>query len=107
MSENTLNNLNSLENKIFEFGSSFVKLLEKIRLYLKGKLTNMINDEVFERELDNIINNMILLKEELHKRVEEVYKENNLVHMSKLHTDLEEQYNSLIELKLKMSNLKI
>ncbi len=107
MSDNALNNLNSLENKILEFGIKLSSLFEKIKEYLKGNLINSVNQNDFENELDDIINEMILLKEEMHKRVEEIYKDNNLSHLTRIQNDYQEQYNSLCELKEKITKLKL
>jgi hypothetical protein len=102
MSEITLDNLNLLENKILEFGLIFSQLLEKIKEYLNGDIIHNVNEKEFEGGLDGLMNSMYSLKEEMHKRVDEIYKENNYAHMNKLHNDFGEQSNYLNELKNKL-----
>jgi hypothetical protein len=102
MSDITLDNLNVLENKILEFGQLFSQLLEKIREYLNGESVNYLNEKEFEGGIDILMNNLYSLKEEFHKRVDEIYKENSYTHMNKLHSDFQEQLYSLNELKSKL-----
>lgn len=105
MSDITLDNLNSLDSKINDFGTKFCHLLEKIRDHVSGKNLT-VNEKDFDNLLDEIINNMQTLKDEMHRRVEEVYKENTgrFTHLTKLQNDLQEQYNSLSELKIKIKS---
>ncbi len=107
MSDITLDNLNSLENKILDFGLKFEQLLERTSSYLNGGIVSSVNEREFENMAEEIISNMILLKEEMHKRVEEIYKENRYSHLTKLQNDLIEQFNALTELKNKIKSVNI
>jgi hypothetical protein len=102
MTDITLDNLNILENKILEFGMLFSQLLEKINEYMNGGLFNNLFEKEFEGGIDALMNNLYSLKEEFHKRVDEIYKENNYSHLNKIQNDFNEQMNSLNELKNKL-----
>ncbi len=102
MSDITLDNLNVLENKILEFGQLFSQLLEKIKEYLNGDTLSYLKEKDFEGGVDILMNNLYLMKEEFHKRVDEIYKENNYTHMNKLQSDFQQQLYSLNELKSKL-----
>lgn len=102
MSDITLDNLNVLENKILEFGQIFFQLLAKIKEYLNGDNLSYFNEKDFEGGVDILMSNLYLLKEEFHKRVDEIYKENNYSHMNKLQIDFQQQLYSLNELKTKL-----
>ena len=92
MSDITLDKLNAIENSIHEFGIKFSNLLDKMNLYLKGEATG-INEK--DLEMEEMMKYLQFIKEELHKQIEEVYKDNNLSHLSKIHNDFQEQLQNL------------
>jgi hypothetical protein len=92
MSEITLDKLNAIENSIYEFGIKFSNLLERIRLYLNGD-ASVLNEK--DLDLEEIMKYLEFIKEEMHKQIEEVYKDNNLSHMSKIYNDFQEQFQNL------------
>lgn len=92
MSDITLDKLNAIENSIHEFGIKFSNLLDKIRSYLNGE-SNVIKDKDFD--LEEMMKYLQFIKEEMHKQIEDVYKDNNFSHMAKIYNDFQEQFQNL------------
>jgi hypothetical protein len=92
MSEITLDKLNAIENSIHEFGIKFCILLEKIKLYMNGDVT-VINEK--DLAIEEMMKYLQFIKEEMHKQIEEIYKDNNLSHLAKIFNDFQEQQQNL------------
>jgi len=104
MSDKTLDNINLLENKVYELGLKICSLLEKIKDYMNGDNLNPASQGGLDIQVDLLLKNLFELKEEMHRRVDEIYKENNYCHLVKLQNYLSEQLNVLNNLKYKLKN---
>jgi hypothetical protein len=102
MTDNTLNNLNSLENKIIQFGEKISEVLEIINKYQQGEITSQVNEKEFQDAIDKLTELMFSLKEDMHKRVDEIYKDSKFEHLSNLINDFQEQKKGLDEIKFKL-----
>lgn len=103
MTDPTLEKLNTLENEVYNFGSKYVVLLEKIGEYLNATNVGEVNENDFK--MDELLKHLAYLKDEMHKQVDEIYIENSYQHLTKSHSDLNEQLNSLNELKNKIKKM--
>jgi hypothetical protein len=103
MSDITLDKLNSIENSIVEFGSKFTILLQKIQSQLNGETNGGIVENDLDLNLDEILKYLLYIKEEMHKQIDEVYKETNLSHLAKVMNDFQEQF---VNLNYVASNFK-
>jgi hypothetical protein len=104
MSDITLDNINLLENKVYELGLKICQLLEKIKDYMNGDNLNPASQGMLDTQVDLLLKNLFDLKEEMHRRVDEIYKENNYSHLVKLQSDLSEHLNVLSNLRYKLKN---
>jgi hypothetical protein len=102
MTDNTLNNLYSLELKIVLFGEKISEVLEIINKYQQGEVTSHVNEKDFQEILDKMMELMFSLKEDMHLRVNEIYKDSKYEHLSNLINDFQEQKKGLDEIKFKL-----
>jgi hypothetical protein len=98
----TIKKLNAMENEINEFSLKYMELLGKIRDYLCGGIYR-VNEDDFK--IDDLIKKLIYIKEDLHKQVDEIYKEESYQHVVKLQNDLTENLNSIHELKNRLQKM--
>jgi hypothetical protein len=102
MTDITLDNLNRIENSVYDFGMKFCVLLEKLKEYMDGNTVAGINEKDFN--LEDIIKHLNMIREEMHRQVDDIYKENSLNHLAKLYNDIQEQLNNLSQLKNKFKS---
>ncbi len=103
MSDHILNNLNKIENDIYDFGIKISVLLERIKDYMNGNILE-INENDFK--VEEIVFKLYSIRDEINSQVDEIYNENNFTHKNKLLADTMEQINNLNELGKLFSKLK-
>lgn len=97
MSDPGLDKLSNLENQIYDLGVKLSVLLDNIRDNFSNDKGKYLNDSTLE--LDDIFKMINYIRDEMHKQIEDVYKENNFQHLSKAHLDVLEKLNCLKDLK--------
>jgi hypothetical protein len=102
MTDQTLSHLNNLENHIYELGTKIHTLLEEINRYLQGEKTRDLNESNFN--LDDILKTLSYVRDELHRQIDDIYKDNNFQHLPKSFGDMIEKINMLKELRNDLNN---
>jgi hypothetical protein len=95
-----LDKLHTLENNIYTLGDKIYRILEKINSVLNGEDFTETNER--NLNLEEIVKFIHTLKEDMHKQVEEVYKDKNFPHMTKSYNDILEQVNALNDIRSKI-----
>jgi hypothetical protein len=104
MSDVILNDLNKLENNIYDV-SEFFKVLFNImnNTVVKGDIGNQEGNEEL---LETIVNTLSTIKENMHKKIEVIYTENTFENKSKHLYDQNEQIVNIKNLNLIFNKLK-
>jgi len=93
MSDHILNNLNKIENDIYDIGSRIAFLLERIKEYLNGNILQDVNDSEFK--IEELVYKLFSIKEEIHNHIDEIYNDSNFSTRNKIQNDNLEQINYL------------
>lgn len=129
MNDQNLGQLLNLENQIYELSSKIGSLLDNLKDTLNNNCNNLSNSnnininstdngikniannsngsislpalssEVNGTNLEDIFKLVSYVRDEMHKQVEDVYKEGNYYNLSKVNNDLLERINYIKEIK--------
>ena len=103
MSDHVLNNLNKVENDIYDFGIRIALLLETLRDYMNG---NKLDINEYDFKVEDLVAKLYAIRDDINSQVDEIYNENNFSYKNKLLGDTNEQINSLNELAKLFGKLK-